>query len=261
MIPAVISLGGIGLLFAIGLGVASKIFYVEVDPKIEEVIEALPGANCGACGYAGCKGYAEAVGKDSDIPANLCTAGGEEIAHEVGRITGKEVSVKERRYALIRCRGTRDKAEDAYTYDGILDCKAATLIFGGNKACSYGCLGLGSCVRTCPFGAIKMGENGIPEIDAAKCTGCGVCVGTCPKGVIELVPDGAEVFVLCSSKDKGAVVKRACQVGCIGCKLCEKACEDDAICVEDNLAGISYDKCTACGKCVEKCPTDTIIKL
>ncbi|HAV42556.1 TPA: hypothetical protein DCX15_00865 [bacterium] len=261
MIYAILSLGGMGLLFAMGLALASKVFAIKVDPKIEEAIEALPGSNCGACGYAGCKGYAEAVTTDPEVRANLCPAGGEEIAHLIGRITGKEVASAQRRHVLIKCAGSYDQVGRSFIYDGVLDCKAATLLFGGDKDCRYGCLGLGSCAYACPFGAIVAKENGLPEIDLRKCTGCGVCIKTCPKGVIALVPDGSFCHVLCSSKDKGVITKKICKVGCIGCRLCAKECENGAILVEDNIAVVLYDKCTGCGRCVEKCPTSALIRV
>jgi Na+-translocating ferredoxin:NAD+ oxidoreductase RNF subunit RnfB len=259
-IAAILGLGGIGLLFGVGLCVASKVFRVEIDPKIEKILEILPGANCGACGFAGCKGYAEAVVRNPEVKADLCIAGGEEIANMVGKIIGKEVSKKERKYAIVKCRAKRGEVKTTFLYDGIFDCKAALLLFGGDKGCGYGCLGYGSCVGVCPFGAINIKE-GVAWIDSKRCRGCGLCVDVCPKEAITLVPESAKVLIFCNSKDKGAFVKKTCKCGCIGCRLCVKVCEEKAMAVENNLANLIWEKCNGCGKCTEKCPTNTIIKV
>lgn len=257
IIKPVISLGGMGLLFGVGLAFASKKFGVEIDPKVEAIRGVLPGANCGACGYPGCDGFAEAVAVGV-APANGCTPGGATVAEKIGKILGVELDSKERKIARVLCQGGCDKAIDKYHYEGIEDCAAANLVLGGPKGCEFGCMGLGSCVRACPFDAIHINENGIAEVDEDKCTGCGKCVEACPKSLIEMIPESSQVRVLCKSEDKGKDVKSVCQVGCIGCRICEKACKFDAIHVENNLAKIDYDKCVNCMLCAEKCPTNAI---
>jgi electron transport complex protein RnfB len=253
----VISLGGMGLLFGIGLAYASQKFGVQTDSKAEAIREVLPGANCGACGYPGCDGFAAAVAEGT-APPNGCTAGGAAVAKNIGKILGIEVATEQRKIARILCQGDCDNAIDKYHYDGIQDCAAATLISGGPKGCEFGCMGLGSCVRACPFDAIHINDKGIAQIDEDKCTGCGKCVAACPKSIIELIPESSQVRVLCMSKDKGKDVKSVCKTGCIGCKICEKVCNFDAIHVEDNLAKIDYSKCVNCMVCAEKCPTKAI---
>jgi len=253
----IISLGGMGLLFGAGLAYASKKFGVETDPKVEKIRQVLPGANCGACGYPGCDGFAAAVAAGS-APANGCTAGGAAVAENIGKILGVAVNSQQRKIARVLCQGGCDNAIDKYHYEGIRDCVAASLVSGGPKGCEFGCMGLGSCVRACPFDAIYINEKGIAEVDEDKCTGCGKCVEACPKSLIELIPESSQVRVLCISKDKGKDVKAVCKVGCIGCRICEKACRFDAIHVEDNIAKIDYDKCVNCMVCAEKCPTNAI---
>jgi len=258
IIKAALILGGTGLVLGALLAVASKIFYVEVDPKVELIREALPGANCGACGYPGCDGLAEVIAK-GEAPPSACVAGGAEIAKQIAAILGIEVKEeKVAKKALVRCGGGKNEVAHRYIYDGELDCEMAQQIGKGPSLCCYGCLGFGSCAAACPFGAIVMGEDGLPNIDWHKCRSCGVCVEVCPRGIITLVPEDKKVHVLCCSQDKGKDVRSICKKGCIGCKACEKICEFDAIHVVDNLASIDNDKCTQCKKCVEKCPTGCI---
>ncbi|MDI6786058.1 MAG: Fe-S cluster domain-containing protein [bacterium] len=255
---AAYSLGGLGLIFALSLGIASRIFHMEIDPRIEEAMEALPGANCGACGFAGCKGYAEAVIKDPEVVPNLCAPGEEEIAKALAKISGKEAGAGDKKRAIICCAGGEDKVERTFTYEGILDCESAAILYGGNKACKYGCLGYGSCVKACLFEAIEMNDIGLPQVDKNKCVGCGKCLDVCPKGVVKLVPVTATVYVACNSMNKGAQVKKICAVGCIGCKLCVKACEKEAISFDNNLASINYQNCNDCRTCMEKCKSNSI---
>lgn len=258
-IPVVIalaSLGGLGLIFGIGLAYASKKFAVKVDPKVEAILEELPQANCGACGFAGCSGFAEALAS-GEASADGCAPGGEEVARKIAHILGVEVELKEPKVAKILCYH-KGQSSTKFVYYGLATCKAAFLVFGGDKACRYSCLGLGSCIEACPFGAISL-LDGKVEIDEDVCTGCGTCVDACPTGVIALVPKGKSVYILCNSKDKGAVVRKFCEQGCIGCNVCMKACEQEAILVEDNLARIDYAKCNDCGVCAEKCPTKAIL--
>ncbi len=258
VVVAVGVLGGLGLVLGTGLAVASIKLAVERDPRIDQIVEVLPGANCGACGYAGCSAYAEAV-VAGEVPPNECVPGGESVARAVAEILGVEAEAKTKVIAKIRCRGSRAKATENYAYSGVADCSAAVLIHGGPKACRYGCIGLGTCAFVCPFDAIRQGSPGsIPEIDPELCTGCGQCVEACPVQVIELVPADKSVHVVCHSQEKGKAVRQACSVGCIACKACEKVCPFDAIHVIDNLAVIDYDKCTECGLCTEKCPTNCI---
>jgi electron transport complex protein RnfB len=253
----IISLGGMGLLFGAGLALASKKFSIETDPRVEAVRDVLPGANCGGCGYPGCDGFAAAVVAGS-APVDGCPVGGPNVAGQVASIMDMEVAASVRKVAKVLCQGDNKHALDKYIYEGIHDCVAAAMLMDGPKSCKYGCLGLGTCERVCPFDAIHVNENGIAVVDADKCTACNKCVVACPRNIIELIPKTSEVQVLCASKDKGRDVKKNCQAGCIGCKICVKACKFDAFDFENNLAKINYDKCTNCMVCAEKCPTGAI---
>jgi electron transport complex protein RnfB len=257
MIEAILSLGGLGVLASFSLGVASKKFAVKVDPKVEAILEALPGANCGACGFPGCSGMAEAMAKgNADVTG--CPVGGGEAVQLIAEILGVEAATREPVVARLLCKGGRREASEKFRYHGVSDCRAAALISGGSKSCGYGCLGFGTCERSCPFDAIVMSPDGLPIIDEDKCTSCGNCVAACPKNIIEILPINQKVTVLCSSHDKGAMVKKKCTVGCIGCSLCKKACPFDAIEMDRLLARILPEKCTMCGLCVAKCPTKVI---
>lgn len=258
--PAIISLGALGLFFGLGLGLASRKFAVKTDPRVEKILGVLPGANCGACGMAGCCGFAEAVVVGKAEPGG-CAPGGAEVASHLAGILGVEVKTKEKEVAKLQCRGGKGKAVEKFTYRGVDDCRAAALLFGGNKVCPSGCLGLGTCAEVCPFGAISLGQEGLPIINEVLCTGCGKCISACPRGILTLVPGEAPVHILCKSLEKGKQVRAACKVGCIGCGLCVKVCPQKAIIMEDNLARIDYSQCASCGKCVEKCPTGCIVKL
>lgn len=259
MVEAILSLGGLGLLFGLLLGVAARKFAVEKDPKAIKIAEVLPGANCGACGFPGCSGLAAAIAK-GEAPVNACKVGGAAVAAKVAEIMGvEETDARERQVAHLLCRGGRGVAVQRAKYEGLHDCRSAAAFGSGGKACTFGCVGLGNCVRACPFGALSMGPDGLPVVDEEKCTGCGICVKTCPKGVLTLVPEHAKVFVACSSTAPGREVRQVCKVGCIACRICEKTCEFDAIHVVDNLARIDYAKCTNCGRCAEKCPQKIIV--
>lgn len=254
----ILSLTSLGLIFGVGLAYAQLKFGKELDPRVHEVEEILPKGQCGACGFAGCSVYAEEVVINPGVPPDRCIPGKGDVARLVARITGKEAKEVEEVKAHIRCNG---RVEQSFLYDGLIDCQAANLLFGGDKACSFSCLGYGSCVKECKFGGLTLpSPKEIPSINASLCTGCGACLKVCPKGVIELVPVTAKVLVFCNSKDKGTFVKKICKAGCIGCRLCEKTCQEDAILIEDNVARILYDKCTGCGECVEKCPTGSLMK-
>lgn len=259
LLISVVSMGALGGLFGAGLAWASRKFAVQVDPRIDAIEEALPGANCGGCGQAGCRNFAEAL-VEGKVSVNGCPVGGSEVAAKLAEIMGVEVGDSdERLVAKVRCRGGRQEATQRADYIGITDCRAALLVGNGPKGCEYGCLGLGSCVEACPFDAIRMGPNGIPVVDTEACTACGNCVAACPQDLIALVPESKQVHVLCRSFDKGKDVRQNCQVGCIGCKACEKVCPVDAIHVTNFLAEIDYDKCINCGACAAKCPTKAIV--
>lgn len=249
---------GIGTIFGLGLAFAAKRFSVKIDPKVELVKEYLAHAHCGACGYAGCEQYAEAVVKDPNVPPNLCTPGGKRSAEMVALITGKKAEVREPIYARIMCQGGWSRSQKRFKYEGVKDCRAAVLAGGGDKACRYGCLGYGTCARVCPFGAITMTEDHLPYVDIRKCTGCRKCEQACPVKVIEVLPASRQVLVACHSKDKGPDTKKNCEVGCIACGICVKVCPFDAPEVKDNLSRIDLDKCKVCGLCVTKCPTKAI---
>jgi electron transport complex protein RnfB len=246
MLEAVLCLGGLGALASLSLGIASKKFAVEVDPKVEAILEALPGANCGACGFPGCGGLAEAMAKGT-VPITGCPVGGEEAIKAVAEILGVEAESRAAVVARLLCKGGHKEAAEKSQYHGIAECRAASLISGGSKACAYGCLGFGTCMRSCPFDAITMSSDGLPIIDELKCTSCGNCVAACPKNIIQLLPLNQKVTVRCSSHDKGAVVKKKCPAGCIGCSLCKKACPFEAIEMDRFLALITPENCRQCG--------------
>ena len=254
-------LTSLGLVFGFILAFANKKFAIEVNPLIHIVEDVLPKGQCGACGYAGCMAYAEAVVLNPEVPPNLCTPGKEAVAKLVAELTGKAAAPMEPQIAQVLCAGSGSKANRAYEYNGVADCVAANLLFGGPKSCKHGCIGLGTCVSACPFDAMSMSEDGLPLIDKDKCTACGKCVSVCPKKVIALKPLSAKVRVNCNSKDKGAVARKACGVACIGCSLCMRQCPHGAIKMENNLAIVDEKICAAqCSDalCLAKCPTKAI---
>jgi len=257
MLIPIITMGALGLLFAAGLAVAYQKLKVEEDPKVAAINEALPQANCGACGFSGCRAFAEAVVK-GDADANGCPVGGEETAARVADILGVEAGEMIKRVARVLCRGDIAAAKDRGNYLGITSCYAANLT-GGNKQCAYGCLGFGDCVRVCPFDAIHMGEDGLPVVEDEACTACGKCVDECPRNIIELAPLDQGILVFCRSLDRGPTAKKACKNACIGCGICVRACPEGII-LEDNLAVIKdYKKIEPEQMpAIEKCPTDAI---
>ncbi len=250
---------GISVVFGLGLAFAAKKFAIEMDPRVDQVSDFLAHAHCGACGYAGCRQYAEAVVLKPEVAPNLCSPGGKATAEAVAKITGKVMEQLEPKIARVFCQGGCSKSVRRFKYEGIKDCRAAIIASGGDKACIYGCLGYGSCSRACPFGAITMSDDSLPIIDPATCTACGICAQTCPTKVIEILPMAKEVLVNCHSKDKGAATKKNCQVGCIACGICVKVCPYDAPKVENFLSRIDLDKCKVCGLCKTKCPTKAIV--
>lgn len=258
LVAAVGVMAAIGALFGIGLGFAGHKFGVETDPRVAKVRSALPGANCGGCGLPGCDGLADAIvgGRAS---ADACKPGGAKAAEAIASIMGVAVDTTvERKIAQVMCGGGYGLANDRSTYVGIQTCPGAMLVSAGSKACTFGCLGYGTCVSVCPFDAIHMGPDGLSVVDKEKCTACGNCVKACPRGIIALVPVSKVVHVRCKNTEPGAIVRKVCKVGCIGCQICVKACPTKAMQFANNLAYIDYDLCNNCGICAQKCPTKAI---
>ena len=262
---AVISLGAIGLIAAIVLYLASKKFAVYEDPRISQVAAVLPQANCGGCGYPGCTGFAGACVKAADagsLEGKLCPVGGAAVMEKVAGILGMQAAETEPRIAVVRCNGSCENRPRIAEYDGVRSCAIANATSGGETGCTYGCLGCGDCVAACKFGAIHMNpETGLPEVDEEKCTACGACAKACPRSIIEIRlkgKKGRRMVVKCVNKDKGAVVNKACAVGCIACGKCEKVCAFGAITITNNVSYIDAEKCKLCRKCEEACPKHTI---
>lgn len=254
-IPVVL-VGAVGLLLGIGLAVAAVVLAVPVDEKVTKIREALPGANCGACGYSGCDGYAEAVAAGK-AEANRCVPGGAETAATVAEIAGVAAGEFVAKQAFVLCRGNCDNTKPKYTYNGLQSCAAAALIFQGPGACNYGCIGMGDCVRVCEYDAIRV-VDGLARVNPAKCSGCGKCAHACPKSIIKIMPTQVPSVVRCVNRDKGASTRKVCSAGCIGCKLCEKKCPVGAVSVTNNVAAIDPEKCTGCGACSDACPQKCI---
>jgi Na+-translocating ferredoxin:NAD+ oxidoreductase subunit B len=251
-------LAALGVVFGVALAIVAARFAVKMDPRVEQVRETLPGANCGACGFAGCMGYAEAVVGNPDVATHLCTAVSSETVDKIAAITGKKAEKTEPKIARVFCQGGLSLSTRRFMYSGIQDCVAAIIAAAGDKSCEYGCLGYGTCMHACPFGAITMNAENLPIINPKKCTACAKCVAACPKQVMELAFASKAVVISCHSRDKGAVTKKKCQIGCIACSICVKTCPVEAISIENNCARIDHEKCTVCGLCVTKCPTKAI---
>lgn len=267
-LEAVISLGILGLVLGVSLGIAAKKLAVAVDPREAKIMDILPGANCGACGFPGCQAYGLAlIGREAAV--SVCPVGGKEVSSKLAEVMGVELEETVPQIAMVRCRGSKDKVGEKFAYQGIEDCLAASLLHGGFKNCVYGCLGLGSCVRACPFGALSMGENGLPLVDERKCTGCGMCIEACPRNIIRLIPREQKVYVACVSGDKGKAVRSICSAGCFGCGLCAKVSSDGAITMDGNLPEINSELLKGrpeseslmdkIGKAVEKCPAKVFV--
>ena len=255
----VITLVSLGIFFGLVLAYAAKRFAVPVDPTLSKILEHLPGANCGACGKAGCMGFAQAL-LAGELDLHSCASVAEENKKTIAEFLGLDIKLKTKMVSSLHCCGG-NRAKDKYLYDGMKDCLAASLLLGGQKECKYGCLTYGTCVKACPYDAIEMTGDSFPRVIEDKCTACGVCVHVCPKKLYTLIPHDAEnakIYVACSSQDIGKVVMNICPVGCIACRRCEKACSHGAMQVIDNLARIDYSKCNGCLECAKVCPTKVI---
>lgn len=259
IVTATAVVGLVGIFVGLFLGVAGIRFKVEVDEKEEAVLAALPGNNCGGCGYAGCSNLAAAIVK-GEAATNACPVGGEPVGKKIAEIMGVNAGSSQRKVAFVHCIGNCEKAAKDYEYHGAEDCRMMSFVpNGGPKSCNSGCLGYGTCVKACPFDAISV-VDGIAVVDKEKCKACGKCVEACPKHLISLIPYQAKQVVACSSTDKGPVTMKACQAGCIGCGICVKNCPNGAVTVKDFHATIDQDKCTGCGVCAEKCPKKVIVR-
>ena len=262
IIWTIVILAGLGLLLSLVLFFVAKKFKVEEDPRIDEVEKVMPGANCGGCGFAGCRAFADAAVKAPNLDNNYCPVGGNEVMKKVAAILGYEVKEKAPMVAVVRCNGSCANRPTVNVYDGDRSCKVKAALYAGDTACQFGCLGCGDCVEACQFGALSMdSETGLPVVDESKCTACGACVKACPKAIIELRnkgPRGMREYVSCVNKDKGPAAKKACAAACIGCSLCAKTCQHDAITVENNIAYIDFTKCKLCRECEAVCPTGAI---
>ena len=256
ILNSVLVLGALGLIFGAILAYASKKFAVDVDERVESIIEVLPGANCGGCGFPGCGGLANAI-VEGKAAVNACPVGGEICATKIGDIMGVSYESEEKQVAKVLCKGNCKSAKDKYKYEGIQDCRSASMLNSGPKDCRFGCLGFGTCKEYCKFDAISV-IDGLAIIDEEKCVMRGKCIEVCPKSIIHIKPANKEVVVECSSEDFGKAVREKCSVGCIGCGLCKKACLFGAIELENKIAKINYVKCVECMECVRKCPTKVI---
>ncbi len=247
----------LGLIGAGILVLAAKFMHVEEDPRVGQVQACLPGANCGACGYAGCADYAKAIVEGA--PVNKCVPGGAAAAQGAAAVMGVDAGATAVVNAVVGCQGANEICKRQYEYEGVSSCRAAHALFAGPYACPYGCLGFGDCEAVCQFDAIHM-TNGLAKVDPAKCTGCGMCKDACPQKIIWMHSAQDKPVVLCANHEKGAITNKECSLGCIGCMKCEKSCPEGAIKVNNFVARIDYDKCTGCGTCVEVCPKHVIHK-
>lgn len=256
VLSAVLIVSGTGLLGAIILVVASQFMKVETDPRIGLVSAVLPGANCGACGYAGCNDYATAI-VESGAPMNKCIPGGAASAQGIAEVMGSDSGDVGKFKAIVACQGTYEHRGQKFEYTGVKTCKAASMLHGGSSACAYGCLGYGDCIEACKFNAIEI-NNGVARVNPENCTGCGACKDACPKRVIWIREESEKPVVMCANHQRGALARKACTAGCIGCQKCEKSCPEGAIKVRNNVARIDLDKCVGCRTCVNVCPVKAI---
>lgn len=254
---AIAALGGLGILFGLVLGLADKKFSVEADERVSAVRAAVAGANCGACGYAGCDAYAEAVVR-GEAKANACTPGGAKSVKAIAAIMGVDAEAMEPMVARVRCQGTCARVTPRYDYSGVPSCRAVSGISGGPNACEFGCVGFGECLSVCAFGAIKM-VDGIAVIDDDLCTGCSMCVDVCPRSIIQMLPKDQTVVVMCRNEATGKRALLQCKTACVACKRCEKACPSESIKVVKGVAVIDETTCTRCGACIPVCPMDCIV--
>lgn len=257
VLPAII-VAAVGLIAGIILTIAAKLMFVPVDERVAAIEEVLPGANCGACGFAGCSDYAKALGNDADVSTSLCPVGGAAVASQIAEIMGVAGGDVDPKIAMVMCKGTLEATRQIEELDRIHSCKSAKMFYGGNWACPYGCLGMGDCADACQFDAIRV-VDGVAQIDREKCVGCEACMKACPNHIIQMVGKKNLFVVACQSKAKGAQTRKACTAGCIGCMKCQKICKFEAVTVENNLATIDYDKCKNCGMCAKECPTGAIL--
>ena len=256
IIGSVIAVSSIGLLCAIMLTIVSKLMDVPVDECVAKIRDILPGANCGACGFAGCDGYAEGLVNDG-AKTNRCAPGGDGVSHSISEILGVDFEDVIEQVAVCHCVGAHGIAVKKMEYEGVRTCKAAKMHYSGESACPYGCVGFGDCAAVCPNDAICV-EDGIARINSRRCIGCGMCVKICPSNLIRVYDDTIKVLVTCSSHERGATVRKLCTAGCIGCGKCSKECPEGAVSMNNNLAVIDYGKCAGCGHCAETCPTGAI---
>ncbi len=257
VVGAILTLCLLGALLGLFLAVASEKFKVQEDPVYDELLENMPGINCGACGHPGCSGYSKALAAGEDKDTTACVPGGSEVAGIIAGILGVEVQEREPEYAILLCTGGTAVA-NKFDYAGVTDCVAGALVMGGDKECEHACIGLATCEVVCPYDAIRMGSDMLPQVLEERCTGCNICVTACPKDVLLCVPESNMVHVNCVSTDKGSATRKVCDTGCITCKKCEKECTFDAIHILNNIAIMDYDNCTSCGSCVPVCPTNVI---
>lgn len=258
IIIAVVILSVIGAISALMLSIASKAFAVPVDEKANQIRECLPGANCGACGFSGCDGYAAALSKGDTLNTALCNPGGNDAAKAISEVLGVAAGTVKPSAAVVLCRGHNENAAIKLNYQGVKSCRMANQAFGGPKECIYGCIGYGDCVKVCEYNAITICD-GVAKVDPHICKACKKCLKTCPKGLIEMLPlEETEAVVLCKNHDKGGNTRKECTAGCIGCMKCVKVCEQGAITIDRFCAKVDYDKCIGCGKCHEQCPVGAI---
>lgn len=262
LVSTVLILTLLGLLLSVLLYLLAKKFKVEEDPRIDEVEKTMPGANCGGCGFAGCRAFAENAVKSPTLDGIFCPVGGNEVMKKVAAILGREVKTQAPMVSVLRCNGACEFRPKTNLWDGVQSCRVKANLYSGDTACSYGCLGCGDCVAACKFDALHMDPvTGLPVVDEQKCTACGACVKACPKQLFELRakgPRGMRMVVECRNHDKGPVARKACSVSCIGCSLCFKTCTHDAIVMDNNLAYIDFNKCKLCRECEAVCPTGAI---